>query len=253
MAIDAGFFKWTQNPHRMVGFDGRPHSFIANGDSETWKYNTGTKEANRTNRYSMTLTKFAFLHRDYLKWYTSDLPRPIFDRVAEIFNCEDIAMSFFISSLTNGQPPLLADTWASLTTYVSLYEPNGGISDSSSHATLRDACVNDFAELLFLKGRLQYGRYKGPDIFSFGDDPQYEVSIPRETDDTNITGIRNARQRAFDAMRTSWQAMTSDAVKEELTDIKDSARKVALRNGLIAHSGPWAKRWNSKRRHIRQI
>jgi hypothetical protein len=34
-AIDAGFFKWTKSPHRMVGFDARIH--VENEDG-TWKY-----------------------------------------------------------------------------------------------------------------------------------------------------------------------------------------------------------------------
>jgi hypothetical protein len=32
-ALDAGFFKWTQSPHRMVGFDGRLH---VEKDDGTW-------------------------------------------------------------------------------------------------------------------------------------------------------------------------------------------------------------------------
>jgi hypothetical protein len=34
-AIDAGFFKWTKSPHRMVGFDARIH--VENEDG-TWQY-----------------------------------------------------------------------------------------------------------------------------------------------------------------------------------------------------------------------
>jgi hypothetical protein len=33
-AMDAGFFKWTQSPHRMVGFDGRMH---VEKDDGTWQ------------------------------------------------------------------------------------------------------------------------------------------------------------------------------------------------------------------------
>ena len=39
-AIDAGFFKWTQSPHRMVGFDARVH--VENPDG-TWAVRTMKK------------------------------------------------------------------------------------------------------------------------------------------------------------------------------------------------------------------
>ena len=60
----------------------------------------------------MSLTRYCFVHRDYMDIYIKELPLTILDRVAANFNCEDVAMSFLISSLTNGRPSLLADTWA---------------------------------------------------------------------------------------------------------------------------------------------
>ena len=241
-AIDAGFFKWTQNPHRMIGFDGRSHTIVSNGNSKTWKY-AYLSETERTNRYSISLPRYAFLHRDYLNWYMTDLPRPIFNRVATSFNCEDIVMSFFVSSLTNGKPPLLADKWASLGSQIKLYSHHGGISDSKNHKALRDACMNDFADLLHLKDRLQYARYSGPGLFSCGDDPQYQVATSSKIDKSNVNRIRSARQREFDAMRTSWEAMPNDAVIKALMDMKSQAMVQAYWNGLIADSEPWQKRW----------
>ncbi|KAI2509473.1 glucuronosyl-N-acetylglucosaminyl-proteoglycan 4-alpha-N-acetylglucosaminyltransferase [Fragilaria crotonensis] len=244
-AIDAGFFKWTQNPHRMVGFDGRSHTVVSNGNSNTWEY-AYLSETERTNRYSMTLPRYAFLHRDYLNWYMTDLPRPIFDRVATNFNCEDIAMSFFVSSLTNGNPPLLADKWASVGTQIKLYSHNGGISDSLDHKALRDACINDFAELLQLKDRLQYGRYIGPGIFSCGAEPQYQYTNARHNDNTHAHRIRSSRQAEFDALRKSWESMSNNQVIKALMDMKSHAMVQAYWNGLIIDSEPWEKRWNLK-------
>ena len=238
LAIDAGFFKWTQNYDRMVGFDGRSHSIVS--QTNKWEY-AYLSETERTNQYSLTLPRYAFLHKDYLDWYMTDLPRPIFDQVATNFNCEDIAMSFFVSSLTNGKPPLLADKWASVGTQIKLFSNLGGISDNADHKSLRDACVDNFADLLHLKddannSKLRYGRYLGPGFFTCGEDPQYQTNTP----------IRSSRQGEFEAIRNSWETLSKDAVIKAMVDIKSDAMMYAYKNGLIADSEPWEKRWNLK-------
>ena len=194
----------------------------------------------------MSLPRYAFLHRDYLNWYMTDLPRPIFDRVAKHFNCEDIAMSFFVSYLTNGEPPLLADKWASLGTQIKLYSHHGGISDSLDHKALRDACMNDFADILQLKGKLHHGRYIGPGMFSCGVDPQYQPLTPSPVNGIDKTPNRSVRQQKFDAMRTSWETMASDVVIKTLMDMKSDAMVQAYWSGLIVDTEPWEKRWNLK-------
>ena len=78
-----------------------------------------------TNQYSMTLpSKACFIHRDYLDLYIATLPRPIYRYIDDNFNCEDIAMSYFVSALTAGKPPLLSDHW-SVGTQSQLYSQNG--------------------------------------------------------------------------------------------------------------------------------
>lgn len=57
-------------------------------------------------------TLAGIMHRDYLDWYMRYFPRPFFHDIARQFNCEDIALSFFITALTQGKPPLLGDFWA---------------------------------------------------------------------------------------------------------------------------------------------
>lgn len=101
----------------------------------------------------MTLTKCCFLHRDYLNLYMTQLPRPIFQHVQQQFNCEDIAMSLYVSLLSGGKVPLLADGWAA-TSFVHL-ESNNSIHGSEQHMRTRHHCLNHFANLLGLKGRLQ--------------------------------------------------------------------------------------------------
>jgi len=164
VALDAAFLRWTRHPERMVGFDARTHVLVAgdsneeskegglknnnNDEKPKWKYGyMSTTES--SNRYSMTLPRASFLHRDYLDLYSLALPRPIYVYVAQNLECEDIAMSFFVSSLTNGRPPLIADYWA-VKSMVKLYSEKK-ISGGKDHKSTRDACVNDFAELLGLK------------------------------------------------------------------------------------------------------
>ena len=116
----------------------------------------------KENQYSLSLTRYCFLHRDYLDMYTRALPRQIYNKVAESCNCEDIAMSFMISSLTDGQPPLLADLWA-LKSMVKMYTPEGKISGTKQHKSIRDDCVNSFAILLGLKEQPK-GPHGGGDV-----------------------------------------------------------------------------------------
>ena len=101
-------------------------------------------------QYSIVLpSKSAFLHRDYLHLYITALPRSIYQYVEENFQCEDIAMSYMVSSLTGGKPPLMADYWA-VKSMTEIYSKDG-ISGAKSHLDERHGCVTDFAELLGLK------------------------------------------------------------------------------------------------------
>ena len=111
-ALDATFIRWTRNPDRIVGFYARSHlpsSKKASSLGSNWTYNLEGPE----NQYSMTLpSKMCFIHRDYLDLYVKVLPRQIYHFIDRNFNCEDISMSFFVSALTGGRPPLLGDHWA---------------------------------------------------------------------------------------------------------------------------------------------
>jgi glucuronyl/N-acetylglucosaminyl transferase EXT2 len=160
LALDAGFFKWTANPERMVGFDARGYNIRKESTTTTsstsakkmwaYSYRTPTK---RANKYSMTLTRFSFQHVDYLKSYMQQMPVVIRDKVAKNLNCEDIAFSLWVSACTNGKAPLLADFWAMQTLH-HLPSP-GAISGGKGHKRKRDDCVEEFAVILNLKERLQ--------------------------------------------------------------------------------------------------
>jgi len=89
---------WKQDPARIVGFKARGvtwHSARA-----AWEYNVHPKRE----EVSMVLPGSAFLHKRYLWLYTYMMPRPIRQWIDEKMNCEDIAMNFLISNLTQKSP-----------------------------------------------------------------------------------------------------------------------------------------------------
>jgi hypothetical protein len=57
-AIDAGFFRWTESPDRMVGFDGRLH---VENDDGSWKVSSSCSPSGRLSTCSLTLTYPFFL------------------------------------------------------------------------------------------------------------------------------------------------------------------------------------------------
>jgi hypothetical protein len=228
-AIDAGFFKWTQNPGRMVGFDARSHAIAKDG---TWSYGY-LSHTERSNQYSMTLPRYSFLHRDYLRWYMEDMPTPIIDTIAKNFNCEDIAMSFFVTSHTAGKPPLLADFWASRS-QIKLYS-NGGISDSTEHKEIRDSCVEMFAKMLKVKDKLKLATYihRG-NYFRLGAEGKHDDKI------------HNERQQRIQSLVSSWKAMPRDKFRMAVSDLRRQAALHAFLQGLIEDTEPWEKRWGTK-------
>jgi hypothetical protein len=119
-ALDAAFIRWIRHPDRIVGFNARSH--LSDPDSSVqWEYSM----VRQGNRYSLTLpSKAAFIHRDYLDLYTAALPRSIYKHIDENFNCEDVAMSYFVSAMTRGKPPLLGDHWT-VESQLQVYSQNG--------------------------------------------------------------------------------------------------------------------------------
>merc|ERR1712232_1087286 len=98
--------------------------------------------------YSMVLTRYCFMHIDYFKMYIHNLPKGMLDFIHKNKNCEDIAMTFLVSSMQGGQPPLLADEWA-IRTQIKFHVEKK-ISGGSHHKDLRDSCVQTFSWMLGL-------------------------------------------------------------------------------------------------------
>jgi hypothetical protein len=260
IALDTAFIRWIRHSDRMVGFDARTHVIVPmmndnnaadndgssnNNDKTTqWKYGyMSTTET--SNFYSMTLPRASFIHRDYYHIYTHALPRPIYIYVAQNLECEDVAMSFLISSLTNGQPPLLADYWA-VKSMSKLYSQTK-ISGGKDHKVTRDACVNNFALLLDLKEYgmypLQFGKllHSGDKkFFGYGADEEEWTSI---TNNDNMLS-----KRLLDVVTTMQKLRTSKTNEERMAWLnkeKTMTQMEARAVGMIENTPEWKARWAS--------
>lgn len=147
---------WKVADGSLVGFMPRIHTPDAKG--QYFRYN-GWWKVWWDGEYSLVLTKAAFLHRNFLKSYTTDMPQEIRDYVDENRNCEDIAMQFLASNLT-GKPPIFVRGHL---TDLGVFK---GISTKSwtklTHMKSRGQCLNDFVELYggvmpLVKGRIVAG------------------------------------------------------------------------------------------------
>lgn len=245
-ALDAAFIRWTRHPERMIGFDVRTHVVDESEDGTMWKYGyMSTTE--KSNYYSLTLPRASFLHRDYLDLYTMALPRPMYAYIGRHFECEDIAMSFLVSSLTQGKPPLIADYWA-VKSMVKLYSESR-ISGGKDHKQARDKCVNDFAEMLGLKGtvvdgiqvqQLQIGKIRHKDNF-FG----YGVE-PEDWSNIDLQSIKSPHlQHVIETLRHVKTLSGKERIAWLSARISET-RAEAQQVGMVENTEPWKKRWKHK-------
>lgn len=142
-------------------------------------------------------------------------------------------MSFFVSSLTEGQPPLLADKWASRWSQIKLYS-KAAISDGNSHKVVRDKCVDDFSTMLGLKGKLHTTVFEQHGYFDCGAKGRKSKQVHSE------------RQQALIDMRASFTDKTHSEVVQVLAHMKSQAGTNAYERGLVPDTDPWKKRWNLK-------
>ena len=283
IALDTAFIRWTRHPERMVGFDARTHVIVPevtndnnagddnnnNNNNNNEDNNSGASENNNdmndndkttrwkygymsttetSNHYSMTLPRSSFIHRDYYDLYTRALPRSIYIYVAQNLECEDVAMSFLISSLTYGKPPLLADYWA-VKSMSKLYSRTK-ISGGKDHKATRDACVNDFASLLELKedGKypLQFGKllHSGDKrFFGYGAEEEEWTSIANNNNDGDSIMLS---KRLLDVVATMQKLRTSRTNEEHMAWLnkeKNIAQMEARSVGMIENTPEWRARW----------
>ncbi|CAF1421234.1 unnamed protein product [Adineta ricciae] len=124
--IEYGFRVWKENPSRLIGFISRSHR------SNTLQYDTSPSQC----IYSMILTGAAFLHRWYLDFYTHVMSKQIRDYVQRKMNCEDIAMNFLISYLTNQTPMKIGHRET-----FHCYKCQESLSNKVTHYQQRTECI----------------------------------------------------------------------------------------------------------------
>lgn len=240
-ALESGFYRWTRHPERILGYEPRFHK----ENSFQWEYSTYT-EAMTANRYSMVLISSAFVHRDYLSLYTSQLPRSMYNAVVDSNNCEDIAMTLFVSSLTGGKPPLLADYWATQAR-MKLYSPHAP-RRTEKRAT-RHACVDTFITELQLRNRdgkmYDAELYRG--LLTFGD------KVEEDKGKYYLPGMKGVDDREI-AIRKKVAKWTRKNFKDKLGYMKKTFKGRMIKTGLVHGSKEWNNRFeahstDSKNKH----
>ncbi|XP_311070.6 exostosin-2 [Anopheles gambiae] len=135
--LDFGYEVWREYPDRIVGFPSRTH--VWDNATGRWRY-----ESEWTNQISMVLTGAAFHHKYWSYLYTHAMPGNIKEWVDEHMNCEDIAMNFLVSNVTNKPPIKVAPRKKFKCPECT---NNEMLSADLNHMTERTACINRFAEI----------------------------------------------------------------------------------------------------------
>uniref|UniRef100_A0A182N0E2 Exostosin-2 n=1 Tax=Anopheles dirus TaxID=7168 RepID=A0A182N0E2_9DIPT len=135
--LDFGYEVWREYPDRIVGFPSRTH--VWDNATGRWRY-----ESEWTNQISMVLTGAAFHHKYWSYLYTHAMPGNIKEWVDEHMNCEDIAMNFLVSNVTNKPPIKVAPRKKFKCPECT---NNEMLSADLNHMTERSACINRFAEI----------------------------------------------------------------------------------------------------------
>lgn len=86
----------------------------------------------------------AFYHKTYSYLYTYEMPAAIRDKVDELMNCEDIALNFLVSHVTQKPPVKVTSRWT--------FRCPGcpvTLSQDDSHFQERHHCINFFSQVIF--------------------------------------------------------------------------------------------------------
>jgi glucuronyl/N-acetylglucosaminyl transferase EXT2 len=162
----------------------------------------------------------------------NNLPDSILKTVAKHFNCEDIAMSFMISSVTEGQAPLLADNWA-MNTMLKL-KVKDKISGGKDHKQVRDVCVDSFAHIFGLKDdydtptkkKLNTARWirKTKPFFQCG---------AEEDSRRNDSYVKSQRELDFEETMKVWHSLDKAEFIKVLGNLMSKAGQGAYQRGLL--------------------
>ncbi|GMR39531.1 hypothetical protein PMAYCL1PPCAC_09726, partial [Pristionchus mayeri] len=126
------FRMWRENRDRIVGFPERVHK-AHNGKL--------TYAISGLCQYSLVLTGFALMHKEFLYEFVYNQHPTILDHIHNHRNCEDIAMNFLIAHLTR-RPPLRVIKKKSMSN-----GSRAGLSARGGHYTRRSECIQMFTQL----------------------------------------------------------------------------------------------------------
>jgi hypothetical protein len=167
------------------------------------------------------------------------LPPEIFDFVGQNLNCEDIAMSFFVSAITDGKVPLLAYYWA-VKSQVKLFHETS-ISSTSGHRNIRDTCVDTFADVLRIKDTKKKRKLRAETLFHDSDNNFHYGAIPDPTHATLPPGIGIPREEELKLTLMEWtKAGDPEGLFKQLVQMSKEAPQ---RGGLIEKTPEWQDRY----------
>jgi len=204
------------------------------------------------NRYSLALSKYAFLHKDYLKSYIHEMPAEIRTHVRDVLNCEDIAMTLWVSYKTHGTVPMLVDRWAHEKSIITLNAASF-ISDQAKHLNVRHHCVNDFANRLsplkqWLRPSLLYWKMVQPDYLKCGLQPAVDPEEAWMVNGTTSSGMVSSHLRTVVQKRQEWKNLvmyrTDGVVKKHLYEMLENTTSVAVNNDPCFFRGNFDDRVN---------
>ncbi|GMT30145.1 hypothetical protein PFISCL1PPCAC_21442, partial [Pristionchus fissidentatus] len=129
------FRVWREHRDQLVGFPER-YTYMKSGIG---KYGLGS-----VCEYSLILTGFAFMHKEFLYEFTHNQHPFILEHIEKNRNCEDIAMNFLVAHLSR-KPPLRVIKKTATINRQGMR--TGGLSAKPSHYSARSNCVQIFSEI----------------------------------------------------------------------------------------------------------
>jgi alpha-1,4-N-acetylglucosaminyltransferase EXTL3 len=157
---------WMKHKKQIVGLYQR--DVVYDSVHKRWLYKVLGRQS--SDPYSIILTKFMFVRREYLTMYRCLMPRSLLDYIQRNTNCEDIAFSMMVSGLT-GLPPLRYRAKFPVVDrgHASAHHSDNRVSihlrtlkaSVTAHLTKRDQCANKFKENYFLysQGKFRHKLY----------------------------------------------------------------------------------------------
>jgi glucuronyl/N-acetylglucosaminyl transferase EXT2 len=276
LALDATFSIWLRNPDRQVGFDARSHEVVHSTDTSStthhrhdhhhdthhdhhnnlsptsssqqqlqeterepqWKYSY-MSVTEKKNSYSLTLTRYSFFHQYYMTLYMNHMPSVIRTTIDQNFNCEDIAMSMYISAChSQHKVPLLANVWA-VKSQIKMYVAKK-ISGTNNHKQIRDDCVHHFSQLLHLQDRHQFHTVplRLGTLFEYGDTPENwnDLQLPELSTTIQDAMATIERWKHTDDEQHIWM--------EELKQHREDAIRPIYDAGYIEKTIPWQRKFS---------